>query len=269
MCASIADSEPDKLRGAARRAAWYTEEGGKPNYNPFAKVRSRSINPSSHDIETGVGTGNLARGGTYRSVDYATPSIETNRKSEYGPDAIGTPHANTMPPTGWGRDQPLSLRTPPIDPEKEMEQDRKEKSQDSAATTNDTLIDEQVTGAGQARKRRKGGLMHKLRWKHGEKNSTDLEPTVTEKSKKSKKSRQSFSLVSQIRGTLFNSWINVLLIAVPVGIALNFAGVPPIAVFVVNFIAIVPLAAMLSYATEEIALRVGETLGGLLNATFG
>jgi len=26
---------------------------------------------------------------------------------------------------------------------------------------------------------------------------------------------------------------------------------------------------MLSYATEEIALRVGETLGGLLNATFG
>jgi Ca2+:H+ antiporter len=30
-----------------------------------------------------------------------------------------------------------------------------------------------------------------------------------------------------------------------------------------------PLAAMLSYATEEIALRTGETLGGLLNATFG
>jgi Ca2+/H+ antiporter len=26
---------------------------------------------------------------------------------------------------------------------------------------------------------------------------------------------------------------------------------------------------MLSFATEEIALRTGETLGGLLNATFG
>jgi len=26
---------------------------------------------------------------------------------------------------------------------------------------------------------------------------------------------------------------------------------------------------MLSYATEEIALRIGDTLGGLLNATFG
>lgn len=66
-----------------------------------------------------------------------------------------------------------------------------------------------------------------------------------------------------------NSWINVLLVAVPVGIALKFAGVSAIIVFVVNFIAIIPLAAMLSYATEEIALRTGETIGGLLNATFG
>lgn len=41
------------------------------------------------------------------------------------------------------------------------------------------------------------------------------------------------------------------------------------AVFVVNFIAIIPLAAMLSYATEEIAMRTGETIGGLLNASFG
>ena len=37
----------------------------------------------------------------------------------------------------------------------------------------------------------------------------------------------------------------------------------------VNFIAIIPLAALLSYSTEEIALRIGETLGGLMNATFG
>ena len=55
----------------------------------------------------------------------------------------------------------------------------------------------------------------------------------------------------------------------PVGIAMYYAHVNPVAVFVINFIAIIPLAGMLSYATEEIALRVGETLGGLLNATFG
>lgn len=30
-----------------------------------------------------------------------------------------------------------------------------------------------------------------------------------------------------------------------------------------------PLASLLSFATEELALRVGQTLGGLLNATLG
>lgn len=40
-------------------------------------------------------------------------------------------------------------------------------------------------------------------------------------------------------------------------------------VFTLNFFAIIPLAAVLSFATEEIAGRLGETLGGLVNATFG
>lgn len=83
------------------------------------------------------------------------------------------------------------------------------------------------------------------------------------------KSKHKFTVTNQIRATLFNSWINVLLIASPVGIALHFAKVNPVVVFTVNFIAIIPLAGMLSYATEEIALRTGEVIGGLLNASFG
>jgi Ca2+:H+ antiporter len=76
----------------------------------------------------------------------------------------------------------------------------------------------------------------------------------------------------QIRAVLFPNWytINWLLVAVPIGIALHFVkGMSPLAVFVVNFLAIIPLAGILSFATEEIALRVGEVLGGLLNASFG
>jgi hypothetical protein len=61
-----------------------------------------------------------------------------------------------------------------------------------------------------------------------------------------------------------------MLVFVPVGIALHeVESVSRIVVFVVNFLAIIPLAAMLSFATEELALYVGETLGGLLNASFG
>lgn len=79
-----------------------------------------------------------------------------------------------------------------------------------------------------------------------------------------------FTVANQLQRTFLNSWINILLIAAPVGIAINFVeSIDRVAVFVVNFIAIIPLAAMLSFATEEIALRTGETLGGLLNATFG
>ncbi|KAJ4414473.1 hypothetical protein N0V85_003124 [Neurospora sp. IMI 360204] len=82
--------------------------------------------------------------------------------------------------------------------------------------------------------------------------------------------KEPFTVGNQIRRTLLNSWLNVLLVAAPVGIAINYVeSVPRVAVFVVNFIAIIPLAAMLGFATEEIALRTGEVLGGLLNASFG
>ena len=80
---------------------------------------------------------------------------------------------------------------------------------------------------------------------------------------------QPFTLRNQLERTIFNSWINVLLIAAPVGIGLNYAGIDGKVIFCVNFIAIIPLAAMLSFATEELALHVGESLGGLLNASFG
>ncbi|ORX70336.1 calcium/proton exchanger [Linderina pennispora] len=72
-----------------------------------------------------------------------------------------------------------------------------------------------------------------------------------------------------LRRSLFNSWINILLLLVPVGIASHPAGFPDVAVFIINFFAIVPLASLLGYATEQLALHLGETLGGLLNATFG
>ncbi len=40
-------------------------------------------------------------------------------------------------------------------------------------------------------------------------------------------------------------------------------------VFVLSVLAIVPLAALLSHATESVAAKTGDTVGGLLNATLG
>lgn len=84
------------------------------------------------------------------------------------------------------------------------------------------------------------------------------------------KPKEPFTVANQLQRTFLSSWINILLLAAPVGIALNYVhSVNRIAVFVINFLAIIPLAAILGFATEEVALRTGETLGGLINATFG
>ncbi|KAF6524733.1 hypothetical protein HZS61_010528 [Fusarium oxysporum f. sp. conglutinans] len=69
--------------------------------------------------------------------------------------------------------------------------------------------------------------------------------------------------------TLMSNYVNVLLPFVPLGIIAGMLSWSAAAVFSLNFIAIIPLAAVLSFATEEISIPLGETLGGLLNATFG
>lgn len=69
--------------------------------------------------------------------------------------------------------------------------------------------------------------------------------------------------------TLLSNYVNVLLVFVPLGIIAGAMHWSPTAVFILNFFAIIPLAAILSFATEEISMKLGETMGGLLNATFG
>ncbi|NMG09381.1 calcium/proton exchanger [Brasilonema sp. UFV-L1] len=61
----------------------------------------------------------------------------------------------------------------------------------------------------------------------------------------------------------------VLLVFIPVSIAAHYLGWGDLIVFITASLAIVPLAAWMGTATEEIAVVIGPTLGGLLNATFG
>lgn len=68
---------------------------------------------------------------------------------------------------------------------------------------------------------------------------------------------------------LKSNYVNILLVFVPLGIIAGILDWSPVAQFVLNFIAIIPLAALLAFATEELAVPLGQTLGGLLNATFG
>ncbi|KAM0716572.1 hypothetical protein Q7P37_008017 [Cladosporium fusiforme] len=69
--------------------------------------------------------------------------------------------------------------------------------------------------------------------------------------------------------TLASNYVNILLVFVPAGIVLGAIGADPTTVFIINFFAIVPLASLLSFATEELSVKLGQTIGGLMNATFG
>jgi Ca2+:H+ antiporter len=59
------------------------------------------------------------------------------------------------------------------------------------------------------------------------------------------------------------------LVFVPLALVLEFTQGPGLWLFVVSALALLPLAGWMGRATEELALRAGSTVGGLLNATFG
>ncbi len=63
------------------------------------------------------------------------------------------------------------------------------------------------------------------------------------------------------------SW---LLLLIPISLALRyFFDFPPLVVFIAAILAIVPLAEWIRRATEQLADKLGSTIGGLLNVTFG
>ncbi|KAF7183486.1 hypothetical protein CNMCM7691_003685 [Aspergillus felis] len=72
-----------------------------------------------------------------------------------------------------------------------------------------------------------------------------------------------------IRTTLASSYANLLLPTVFLGIASASWGWGDTSTFVLNLLAIFPLASLLSFSTEELAKSVGSAVGGLINATFG
>ncbi len=64
-------------------------------------------------------------------------------------------------------------------------------------------------------------------------------------------------------------WPYVLVPFIPMAIALDLAKGSPTIVFFASALGVVPTAALMGKATEELAARSGPGIGGLLNVTFG
>ncbi|KAI6139470.1 hypothetical protein EDD17DRAFT_1770558 [Pisolithus thermaeus] len=73
-----------------------------------------------------------------------------------------------------------------------------------------------------------------------------------------------------LRANFLASWLNVLLVCFSISWALNFA-LPDqhTLIFIFSFLAIILLAKLLAFATDELLLRVGQTPAGLTNVKLG
>ena len=241
----------EHIKRRAHQAAWYPDDGPK-TYNLWGRTRPKKVNDPEQ--------GNLHH--TSTENDALTPEQEERRKSFNPEDRDFAVHkAGTFPP-GPSADLPKSPLTPNGD-----EINTSESTEDS---TREKKLEDLETPAGSEgmRKRKRDKVMP---WRMSGKQERD------EKKAEKKKTQPDTSHLTawqQVKNVLF-SWINLMLVFVPVGIA--FGNIPAIGdaqtfaviVFVMNFLAIIPLAGILSFATEELAKFIGEVLGGLLNASFG
>lgn len=257
----------DSIKKAAHREAWYQNPSNEVHtYNPFGRMGTGPYHRRAHDEEQNAGD-QIQHVQTEN--DALSPLEEARRKSyENENRGFGAPQKASTSTGAAMTDRSGHLR--PGDDTITSSQGSKYSTEKEANATKEQygVVDRSVGPSDGENNPRKRKMRKFMPWKKDEdQDSNEINHTDTKDSKKTRKN-PNITFWSQFKA-VFGSWINILLIMVPVGIGLEYSGVNKVAVFVVNFIAIIPLAAMLSYATEELAMYIGEVLGGLLNATFG
>lgn len=66
-----------------------------------------------------------------------------------------------------------------------------------------------------------------------------------------------------------DGWPYILSLAIPAAVVLEFGHAGAVAIFATAAIGLIPAAAIMGRATEELAARSGPGVGGILNVTFG
>ncbi|KAG7092947.1 hypothetical protein E1B28_009249 [Marasmius oreades] len=75
--------------------------------------------------------------------------------------------------------------------------------------------------------------------------------------------------LESFKNFLFGSWLNIVLVFVPLSAVAHYSNWDAGLRFSFSFVAIIPLAKLLGDATEQMSFQLGQTLAGLLNASFG
>ena len=77
--------------------------------------------------------------------------------------------------------------------------------------------------------------------------------------------------MTQLRRFLLSGdgWPYLLVPFIPIAIALELAHASASVIFICSALGVIPTAALMGQATEQLAMRSGPGIGGLLNVTFG
>jgi len=178
----------DIYRRQARNLAWYDEEGEASSHNPFKKFRHQRRLRRSNSVQ-------LESGPSRRSLGDLS---EDHRRRQDMNSGLGGPEYSGSFPAEFAGSEQGTPSTHHSLPEPSMA------SQDPINVSRGLDAE---TGESGLPRQRKGGFLGKFRH-HDDGLDED---------KKSLSEPQQFTLASQLRATILNSWINVLLIAAPVG----------------------------------------------------
>lgn len=77
------------------------------------------------------------------------------------------------------------------------------------------------------------------------------------------------TFVSGAKAMLLTGPLNILLVCIPIALITWIAGYNDLFTFIFALLSIAPLAERLGFVTETLALHTNDSIGGLLNATFG
>ena len=66
------------------------------------------------------------------------------------------------------------------------------------------------------------------------------------------------------KGLVLDSWLNILILATPIGWAAHFGHWNAYAIFILNLVSLIPLAMIIGKLTEDLATRYGDTIGARL-----
>jgi len=76
-------------------------------------------------------------------------------------------------------------------------------------------------------------------------------------------------VVDNLKIIFLRSWLNLFLVFVPAGIIVHAMGINKTVDFALNAVAVIPLAGLLTFATESISHRTTPTIAALMNVSFG